>query len=492
METKSFIQRFISSSKQQPILFAVAAGLYPIGFYFSNNFTLVNTWGHLGYFSLYYLIIPIAIFLFSSKLFDLEFLKKWKKYILPFLNVFTFLFLLKVSYYAGIHKKIILGIFVVSVGFSYFLYHQIKKVVVFQLLLAVLSFGFLVPKIYKQVTNNSEWLVQPDDIENVKFKKTPNVYFIQPDGYVNFSELNKGYYEIDNSDFESYLGKNNFTYYNDFRSNYASTLSSNSATFAMKHHYYNKGTSLSESINARDILITKNSVLDIFKNNNYKTYFVTEKPYLLLNRPKMGYDRCNISYDDISYIGTGLGEPQDLMLPLNEYLESDKNSSKFFFIEFFNPGHITRRKIDSDGINEEKKHWESSLRVANDKLKKMISLINKKDPDALIIIMADHGGYVGMKNTIEVYNKTEDRDLIYSIFSSSLAIKWPDNNSPEFDDNLKTAVNVFRVLFSYLGKNEKYLQHLQSDDSYVIIRNGAPKGVYQYIDETGKVTFKKK
>jgi hypothetical protein len=309
---------------------------------------------------------------------------------------------------------------------------------------------------------------------------------------VNFSELNKGYYEIDNSDFESYLRKNNFTYYNDFRSNYASTLSSNSATFAMKHHYYNKESSLSESVNSRSILITKNSVLDIFKSNNYKTYFVTEKPYLLLSRPKMGYDRCNISYDDISYIGTGLGEPQDLMLPLKVYLESDKNSPKFFFIEFFNPGHITRRKIDSEGINEEKEHWKRSLNTANDKLKNIISLINKKDPDALIIIMADHGGYVGMKNTIEVYNKTEDRDLIYSIFSSSLAIKWPDNNSPEFDDNLKTAVNVFRVLFSYLGENEKYLQHLQSDDSYVIIRNGAPKGVYQYIDETGKVTFKKK
>ncbi len=93
--------------------------------------------------------------------------------------------------------------------------------------------------------------------------------------------------------------------------------------------------------------------------------------------------------------------------------------------------------------------------------------------------------------TIEVYNKTEDRDLIYSIFSSSLAIKWPNNQVPKYDVDLKSTVNVFRILFSYLGDNEKYLQHLQDNSSYVIIRNGAPKGVYQYIDETGNITFKK-
>ncbi len=200
--------------------------------------------------------------------------------------------------------------------------------------------GFLIPQIYKQITNNTDWLLQPDDIENVVFKKTPNVYFIQPDGYVNFSELNKGYYQIDNTDFATFLSNNKFKYYNDFRSNYASTLSSNSATFTMKHHYYNKGTSLSESVNARNILITKNSVLDIFKNNNYKTHFVTEKPYLLLNRPKMGYDECNISYQNIPYIGKGLGEPLDLLLPIKNYIESDTDVAKFFFIEFFNPEQL--------------------------------------------------------------------------------------------------------------------------------------------------------
>ncbi len=39
---KQLIRDFISNQKQYPIVYAIAAGLYPILFYFSNNFTLVS------------------------------------------------------------------------------------------------------------------------------------------------------------------------------------------------------------------------------------------------------------------------------------------------------------------------------------------------------------------------------------------------------------------------------------------------------------------
>ena len=492
MGEKSTIKDFLNNQKQYPILYAVAAGLYPILFYYSNNFTLVNTWTHLVYFIFYFLMVPSLIFVFSYLLGKNTILKNWNKYYLPFLNIATFLILLKISYYAGLQKKITLGILLFSGLYAWFMYKHVKKVVIVQFLLAFIAFIFLVPRLYKQVTNSSTWLQQPDAIESVQFSKKPNVYFIQPDGYVNFSELEKGYYQINNDEFSSLLKINNFRYYQNFRSNYASTLSSNSATFSMKHHYYNEGTSLSESVNARKIIISDNAVLNIFKNNQYKTHFIAEKPYLLLNRPKMGYDVCNFSYDDISYIGTGLGEARDVLKPLEDYIEQDIDQPKFFFVELFDPGHITRRELDSEGIDEEKNFWIKKLKTANTKLKKITSLIQEKDPNALIIIMADHGGFVGMKNTIQVYDKTEDRNLIYSIFSSTLAIKWPENNPPVYDTELKSAVNVFRILFSYLSDNEAYLQHLQDNSSYVIIRNGAPKGTYQYIDTNGNITFTKK
>ena len=81
---------------------------------------------------------------------------------------------------------------------------------------------------------------------------------------------------------------------------------------------------------------------------------------------------------------------------------------------------------------------------------------------------------------------------MYSILGSNLSIHWPDNNIPKFDKNMKSAVNVFRFLFSYLSKEEKYLDHLEEDGSYLLIFNGATKGIYKCIDENGNITFEKK
>ncbi|MBE9489785.1 MAG: hypothetical protein IMY67_05780, partial [Bacteroidetes bacterium] len=250
---------------------------------------------------------------------------------------------------------------------------------------------------------------------------------------------------------------------------------------------YNRSISFSEAINARNVIISKNTVLDIFKNNNYKTYFLAEKPYLLLNRPEIGYDECNFSYDDISYIGTGLGERQDILTPLNTYIEAGVNQPKFFFIEMFNPGHIQNKYIDP--LETVKELWIESLNQANIRLENMVSSIKRKDPNALIIIMADHGGFIGMEYTNQIYIKTQDRDIIYSIFTSTLAIHWPNGIAPEYDTSFKTAVNVFRIVFSYLSEDESYLSNLQEDGSYVVINKEAPKGIYKYIDNNGKITF---
>jgi len=482
---------FLTNKKQYPVLAAIASGLYPVLFYFTNNYTIVNTWGHVGYFLFNFLAIPIVVFVLVNKLVTIFKLIKAKKYVLPFLNTFAFLFFMTVCYFAGIHHKAIALAFVLSVVFTIFFTRFYKKVIVLQLILAVIGVFTLTPRLFKLINYSSEWTQQPDEIENVLFKKKPNVYFIQPDGYANFSELKNKNYNVDYSELENFLKKENFKYYNDFRSNYASTLSSNSATFMMKHHHYNNGTSFSEALNARNIIISDNTVLSIFKNNDYKTYFVTELPYLLLNKPSIGYDTSNFTLDDVSYIGTGLGEPQDIIEPLSSYISEKITQPKFFFIEIFNPGHIHGRKVDSEGIEGERKLWAESLDRANSILFKTITAIKEKDPNALIVIMADHGGFVGLEYTGQIYSKTQDRDIIYSIFTSTLAIHWPENKAPNFDAEFKSAVNVFRILFSYLGEDESYLQNLQPNESFVILKDEKPEGVYKYIDDSGKITLKK-
>ena len=482
--------RFLEDPRPYPILAAFAAGLYPILFYFNNNYNMVNSWEHLAYFSFMFLLIPIVVFMIANRLSGLAAFSKWKKYVLPFLNIFAFLFFLKICLYAGLQKKLIIGIVIAAVLFAWLLHKHLKKVIVLQFVLAAVTSFSLIPTIIKQLNYSGEWALQPDGIEQATFTQKPNVYFIQPDGYVNFSELDKGYYKLDNSEFEKYLIDQGFTNYAGFRNNYASTLSSNSAIFMMRHHYYNKGTSFSEAINGRSTIISDNAVLNAFKHNGYKTHFIAEKPYLMLNRPKMGFDRCNFDYDEISYISTGLMARKEIQPYLEQFI-SESDGPSFYFIEFLNPGHIANRSSNTSGKDTEREQWIESLKYSNERLTKYITTIKNADTNALILIMGDHGGFIGLDYTQQIYSKTEDRDLIYSIFSSQLSILWPDENYKLYDGDLDSAVNVFRVLFSYLSEEPSYLQKLAPDESFVVIREGAPKGIYKYIKDDGSTSFER-
>ena len=488
---KVFFSNFLNDGKAYPLLVAVAAGLYPLLFYYTNNYKMINSWGHLGYFVSIFLLLPVVVFFVAYKISQIRSFKKIQPFVLPFLNFFFFLSFLNIALYAGFSWQrtvIVLGIAL----FLLILWKFFKKIIVFQYILAIIGVFTLAPVVIKQLNYSREWMQQPDNIESALFIKKPNIYFIQPDGYVNFSELEKEKYKFDNAAFEDFLKKNNFKAYPDFRSNYAATLPTNSAIFMMKHHYYNNGSDFTETIDARNVIISDNSLLKILKNNGYRTFFLSEQPYFLTNKPKLGYDFCNFSTKEISFVTTGIGEPKDVIGPFKNYLEEYPEGPNFFFIEIFNPGHITNTIADSKGIEGERQHYIESLQESNRKLTALTTAILAKDPNALIVIMADHGGFVGMTNTGESYTKNTDPDFVNSIFSTILAIHWPKGEIPKFDNKLKTSVNLFRILTSHLSKNDLYLTNLQPDESYIIINFDAPKGVYEYIDANGNVVFNKK
>lgn len=489
---QGFFSVFLNNNKAYPAIAAIAAGLYPLLFYYTNNYKMINSWGHLGYFISIFLLAPLAIFFVAHFISKVAFFKKGKDFVLPFLNFFFFAFYLNIALYAGFSWLRTLVVFTIAVVLTLLLRKYFKKIIVFQLILAVIGVFTLTPVVIQQLNYSKEWMKQPDAIESAVFKKKPNIYFIQPDGYVNFSELGKGNYDIENSEFESFLSDNNFKNYPNFRSNYAATLPTNSAVFMMKHHYYNNGSDFTETIDARNVIISDNSVLRILKNNGYRTFFITEQPYFLTNKPKLGYDFCNFSLKEINFLTQGIGDPRDVIAPLNSYLEEYPQGPNFFFVEIFNPGHITNTIDDSKGVEGERQHYIEGIKESNKKLTQITESILTKDPEALIIIMADHGGFVGMTNTAESYSKNTDPDFVNSIFSTILSIHWPNGEAPEFDEKFKSSVNLFRILVSYLSENPSYLANLQPDKSYILISVDAPSGVYEYLDNEGNVVFIKK
>ncbi len=481
---------YLDNSQDYVVLIALASGLYPWLYYYNQNFISVNSWSQFLFFVVTYLLVPIIGFLvinyFLKRLF---FLKFFHKYILTGLNFFSFTVLIITSAY-GFRKKLIAIMLLVSFILMFILYKYIKKIVLLQLLMACLALLMTLPKLITYFNRQDDWLKQPDNIEQVIFKEKPNIYIIQPDGYANFLQLNDGDY--DNNDFRGFLIDSDFKIYDDFRSNYYLTLTSNSSMFAMKHHYYvNPNGNKDNHYDFRKILAGENSSIGIFNNNNYKTFLLLEYPYLIINRPKMRYDYSNYNFYNTPFLSNNSATGRDVILELEKQIKNNSNTNNFYFIEKILPGHIALSKGYSKGIENERKNYFKRLEKTNQWLKSIISTITELDENSLIVLVSDHGSYVGYGYTEECYIKNTDESLIQSTFSTLLAIKWPNNKVPEYDYNLKTNVNLFRILFSYLSEDTSYLEHLQDDKSYMIINKGSPYGVYELINENGEFVFNK-
>jgi hypothetical protein len=204
-----------------------------------------------------------------------------------------------------------------------------------------------------------------------------------------------------------------------------------------------------------------------------------------MNRPNVYFDYCNYKSGELPYFKDGLSCFKEIGTEIENQIVLNKKTNNFFFIEKFNPGHINTTKVKGSSIETERLEYLKSLQIANVWLKKTIITIEKNDPEAIIIIGADHGGYVGFEYTSQSKNKISDRKLLNSIFGAKLAIKWNDSQHADYDSKLKTSVNLFRTVFSFLSEDKTLLNHLQSDASYNCYDGSDCTKVYKAIDENG-------
>lgn len=478
---------FINSDKDVPLLAGFSVGFYLIMFVYSRNFGIVNSWQQLLFFIGYYILLPMLCLYAGYKIAGLAKFSRYRRNFLftGMIGFFAF-YLLQINN-IGFSKKIaFIMIVLIAAIVSFRIKKYYKLLIILLFLMSAFNIKPLVSVVITAGTASDEWKQQPDNIEEIVFKKKPNIYFIQPDGYTSFANLKDSIHNFDNSEYETFLRDNGFTLYDNYRSNYYSTLLSNSSAFSMKHHYIAKQV---QSYEAREIIVGDNAVLKILKNNGYKASFITENPYLMINRPMLGYDYTNINYNDIPYLKDGFGISKDVEEDLFKQINTNEKSGNFYFVEKFSPGHIHVYEADSEGIKEEAAAYIQNLREANTWIKKVIKYIEKNDSEAIIIIGADHGGFAGFKNTLESVHRTQSKNLIYSIYGSHLAIKWNSNISSEYDNNLSSSVNLFRTVFSFLAEDNSYLDNLQDNSSYINLQT--PPGKYKYIDNDGKVVFEK-
>ena len=479
----------LNANRKLIVLCGLASGLYPLIYLYSSNFALISSLHQFFAFSAIFLALPTILLVslyYGSQFFKIG--NDKTLLVFTFLNLSICCCLLLYATY-GFNKKVIVILIFVSFLLALIFSNYLDKIVRFQFLLAFVGLLFLMPTLIGCMKYKNDWYADTTKAIQPEFKKKPNIYLIQPDGYVGFSQVNRGFYNYNIEGFRSFLESQDFTLYPNFRSNYYSTLSSNSSLFTMNHHFYGYTNSDKELLFARNVIVGENPVLSILKNNGYTTNLILENGFLLVNRPRIAYDTYNISLDEIPILSNGFDINKSVNVSLQESISKSSEQPQFYFIERILPGHISTYKPHSKGKEIERLNYLEELAEANKWLTEIVNLITKQDPNSLVIIAADHGGFVGYDYSAQSIETPNSDDHIYSMFSSLLAIKWPAEK-PDYKDELLSSVNLFRFLFSYLSQDSTILKTLQDDKSYLKLNDDINDGLFEVLDKSGTVLKK--
>ena len=484
------VDKLNKSKPYSSVLIALAAGLYPFFHYYGNNFNIADSWPQFIFLFSICVLVPVALVFILPYIFRLGFLRRLRKYYLTSFNFMYFtglLGLLIFHFPKGTFVMVLLAAGLL--GFA--LYRFLNKIVILQFLLAVMSLVSLIPRLFFVASYDDGWTRISENISEVKFKQTPNIYFIQPDGFANFSDLRKPPYNYLDFQFEHWLSDQGFVHYDDFRSNYFTTLTSNSATFAMKHHYFqNIGKYTAKTYGTAEVIVGDNNALRVLKRNGYKTHLFTDNSFFLLNRKLKAYDFCNVPQNKLSLHKMGRLMEVDIISDFDETLKMQEDEPNFYFIEKTIPGHIRNSKGSTRGIKIEREKYFEGMESANNWLTTLIGMINEHDENPFIVIMADHGGYVGLSYLSELDERKLNEQETASVFTSILSVKWPNNEVPD-NLSLKSSVNIFRNMFYYLSDNPLVLESYQSDSSFIYTMENNFVEVYECLDENGTYGYKK-
>lgn len=343
----------------------------------------------------------------------------------------------------------------------------------------------------------SKWTTQEKEFnDQIRFTKKPNVYFIITESYPNKEALEK-IYNFDNQHFYVELNNRGFSTQHDFFSNYNHTLASLPSLFAMRHHYYYINLGNFDSIGGREMLEAKsyNPVIDIFRQNNYQIQYILSEDGLFPEGAEVDYFSPQppvylaletfFTHQDTTKKSIFGSNNYNFLETLQKRLSDISLSSKpsFTFIYTNSPHHSPSRwkTKDKDKINrileEFRANYGEKIHKANIHLLKLIDIILRNDNDPIIIVAGDHGPW-GYRLKMDGSGKIIP-DSLFALdrFGVLMSIHFPKDYQKNLTSLLKTHVNLFRYVFTYLSDNNQIIENKVEDDSFdygpsLVIQNG--------------------
>jgi hypothetical protein len=480
---KDKIANFLSSEKHYWWTVTLLPGAYSIIYLYLKNYTVVNSWQQFASFTVFFFAVPGLVFLIIDYFFKNNIPTKRNQLYWSFLLI-NFSIIFSLSIYLGWRWKGLIAFGLLVLAASFFVARHYKKIVLLLGIMCVIAFLQLSYYLTTTVMISNDW-VQPMPFENAVFKSKPNVYLIQPDGYVGKNAASNELYRLDNNQFYNTLSGDGFIFNHNFRSNYPTTLASNSTLFTAQHHYLNYGNLGGELINARDIILGNNPVLNTFKNNGYQTHLILEHSYLMLNYPKVAYDTNNVAASELSILLPNYFLGKDYITDFKTQVNRASEKPQFYFLEILHPGHISFSKDREDAIAYETTKYKKEITSISQQLIDITQFIKEKDPTGIILIVADHGGFVGYTHTGAAFNKpNENVALKESVFNALYAVKAPEDFAT-YRKTVDSAIEVFPALFDYLAGEPAQEKDIYDSSSFLNINIDGNKKLFKYYNNKG-------
>lgn len=474
------------------VITALAAGIYVSTFYISNNFTMLSTASVL--FVAIALTVPIVALVLLSNL-VLSALKReaYADFLAMFICGLFLMLALRVPVFDNqfireIRGQLHGGTWLVAHAI-YFIVPAMLISVIFRKNAGRLTIVLMVMMItavtmgFRGASLNVPANSAERNLMKISLNHKPNIYLILVDGFASFSYLDE--YGIDVSVFKDQLLEKDFRLYDDTFANYHATTDSMLSMLDMRHHYYGSTRKFSEiSKSAREVIGGGNNLIRLLKRNGYRTEYVHQGNYLLLQGCAVDY--CFPSFD--AFFGarnvfreilpkvliggeTGKWEMQALGVIKKEIVRRVEPGSKptlprFQYVHIYEPGHAGN---DVVGICDEAEELAKYSQKVSDVSIDIVSIVDDiilPDPGAVIVISGDHGPFITnqCRRKVDLSTPGEYRDRVGAV----TAIRWPNDYDGRYDGGIMTNANLFRFLLASLVDNgAEILSTRVSDDVFV-------------------------
>ena len=368
-----------------------------------------------------------------------------------------------------------------------------KKVIVIQffILAMVMTNGYqYVKKVYLDDGKIAQQVAEDYEKLTVQhtFVNKHNVYYLVPDTYPSFHKLQQQD-TFKNRAMYDFLVKNNFAVQENAFSNWNWTLSSMATAFRMYSLVYKEDDDKKHLKKIRAYVFTEGKSITVktFIENGYNVYYRNTSPDMDAIEDK----RLHNNLDEF-WVLINLTQTEPLLKKIHRLFNIKKEIAPPYFYTKLqeipvdkNPKFVylhaeAVHRNTNDCFDTIDKDWYNiqtyyeQIKCTNTDIKKTVEYLQKTDPNAIIILQADHG-----RSNFENSLDTLEYDAVLSEYGILFAVKWPDECA-YLGQERYTPVNLFPRVFACLSGKKPDYQSLKPDITYRLA--GVPQKQYKVME----------